>query len=143
MNNPFFDFKIIELQDLTDLIAKLEGTIAKGVFVCYAASETEYEAFLSKILSAINLDLKTEVLVLKETLETGFSFSQLQTQRGIKIALVFGYLPQHLGVQVNYQKYQPFIIKNCTFLFADKLAKISEDKKLKTLLWKALQTVFL
>ena len=143
MDATFLDFKIIDLQEPASLLTKLEGNADKGIFICFSKEEIEHEAFLSKILSAIKLDLQTDVLILKETLDKGFSFSQIQAQKEIKITLIFGYSPKHLGIHANCQKYQPLTIHSCTFLFADKLAEIANDKKLKTLLWQALQSIFL
>ena len=143
MDTPFLDFKIIDFSDIQSIISNCEGNTESNIFICFSEADTKLEDLLAKILSAVKLDLKKDVLLLRKTPENGFSFSALKRHYSIRKALIFGLSAKSFGIQVNSQKYQPFSIGGCTFIFADALSLISEKKELKMLLWKGLQGMFL
>ena len=142
MQHSFLDFKIFALSNTKDIINQCSGNAQKGIFICYPTSDEGMVDFLTKILSAVKLDLKTEVFVLTKTPDNNFSFSTFAKEVGIQKAILFGLSPQTIGLQINCPKYQPFKLNDCLFLFADELANISAQQSLKKLLWAALKEVF-
>ncbi len=142
MQHPFLDFKIIAVTDTKNIIRQCSGNAQKGIFICYPTNDETMADFLAKILSAVKLDLKTDVLVLGKTPDNDFSFSSFGKEMSIQKAILFGVAPQTLGLQVNPQKYQPFNLNDCLFLFADDLTTISANQQLKKSLWTALKEIF-
>jgi len=118
LTHPFLDFKIIAVTDTQNIIAECSGNAQKGIFISYPSSDEPMVDFLTKILSAVKLDLQKDVLVLGKTPNEGFSFSGFAKQVGIQKAIIFGIAPKTLGLQINHQKYQPFILNDCLFLYA-------------------------
>lgn len=142
MSNQFLDFKIINITDTDTIVAACTGNPDKGIFLSYHAADKSMEPFLAKILGAVKLDLQADVLTLEKTIDNDFSFSALSKAQTIYKALFFGIDPKTVGLNVNFQKYQPFTVNGCLFLFADDLKSISENQALKKALWGALQTIF-
>ena len=142
MQHPFFDFKIITVSDPKNIIDQCSGNAQKGIFICYPTTDESMANFLTKILSAVKLNLKADVLILTKTPDNDFSFSPLAKELGIQKAIFFGQSPQTVGLQINCPKYQPFQLNDCLFLFADDLASISANQQLKKLLWNALKEIF-
>ncbi len=142
MQHPFLDFKIIAVTDTKNLLQQCSGNAEKGVFICYPTTDETMVDFLTKILSAVKLDLKKDVLVLSKTADNNFSFSSFAKELGIEKAIFFGTIPQTIGLQVNCPKYKPFMLNDCLFLFGDELTAISANQQLKKLLWNGLKEVF-
>lgn len=142
MQHPFLDFKIIAVTDTKNIIDQCSGNAQKGIFICYPTSDETMIDFLAKILSAVKLDVKKDVLVLEKTPDNDFSFSGFGKELSIQKAILFGISPQTIGLQINYQKYQPFNLNNYQFLFVDELTTISANQQLKKLLWNALKAIF-
>ena len=142
LTNQFLDFKIINVSDTNSIIDACNGSSEKGIFLSYQTVDKSLESFLAKILSAVKLDLQTDVLTLEKTLDNDFSFSTLSKAQSIHTALFFGISPKAVGLQVDCHKYHPFSIDGCLFLFADDLKGISENQTLKKALWEALQAIF-
>ncbi len=142
MTNQFLDFKLINVSDTAAILEQCQGDPTNEVFISFPTADQPMEAFLSKILSAVKLDFKKDVLVLEKTPNNNFSFGGLQKAVGLQKAIFFGITPQMIGLQTNYQKYQPFTINGCTFLFGDTLSQINGNQQLKKALWVALQSIF-
>lgn len=142
MQHPFLDFKIIAVTDTKDMLPQCSGNAEKGIFICYPTTDESMVDFLTKILSAVKLDLQKDVLVLSKTMDNNFSFSSFAKEQGIEKAIFFGTTPQTIGLQINCPQYKPFTLNDCLFLFGDELTTISANQQLKKLLWNALKEVF-
>jgi len=142
LNHQFLDFKLINVQDTSTILEQCQGDSNNTVFISFPSADKPMEEFLSKILSAVKLDLKKDVLVLEKTPNNNFSYGGLQKAVGIQKAIFFGITPSMIGLQVNHQKYQAFSINGCTFLFGDTLSQINKNQSLKKALWVALQGMF-
>jgi len=142
LQHSFLDFKIISITDTQSIINQCSGNAQKGIFICYPTSDEVMVDFLTKILSAVKLNLKKDVFILEKTPDNDFSFSSFAKEVGIQKAILFGVAPQTIGLQINPQNYKPFTLNDCLFLFADELATISANQQLKKLLWNALKEIF-
>ncbi|MBK8556653.1 MAG: hypothetical protein IPL65_13180 [Lewinellaceae bacterium] len=99
--------------------------------------------FLTKVLAAVQINLEQDTLFvpLKQG-ETHGIAAALKAKQPERV-LVFGLPPLALQLNLQVPKYQPFDFYNCSWLWADTLAQIEQDKALKTRLWQALQQLFL
>ena len=142
MNSQLIDFKIIPKTEKNTILKHSKGKNAKGVFLLYNESEAEQVPFLAKILAAIQLDMEKDVIVFPSTNTQTFSLSDISESHSLKKAIIFGFPPQHIGLQVQFQKYQLYTIKGIQYLFVDSLQEIENTKAKKSLLWGALQQLF-
>lgn len=142
MNSQLINFKIIPKTEKSTIITDCKGNNAKGIFLLYNASEGEQVPFLTKVLGAVQLDMKQDVLTLASPDGQSFSLSDVCADRPLKKAIIFGFSPQYIGLQVQFQKYQLYTIGEIQYLFADSLQDIESTKAKKSLLWGALQQMF-
>jgi len=142
MNPQLINFKIVAKVEKESILKDCKGRNAKGVFLLYKDSEAEQVPFLAKILAAVQLDMEQDVIVFPSTDTQTFSLSDISESHSFKKAIIFGFAPQHIGLQVQFQKYQLYAIKDIQYLFADSLQEIENDKAKKGLLWGALQQLF-
>ncbi|TNE55865.1 MAG: hypothetical protein EP344_13050 [Bacteroidetes bacterium] len=133
---------LIPEQSIQD-IAK--GGFARRVFVA-SLSEPAFPAhtgFLEKILAAAGLNLEKDTLFAEIPEQKPFSFLSVIREKQAERVLVFGVPPKQLGLQTNTRLYQPFSFYGVSFLFADALSVLAQNKTLKSQLWQALQLMFL
>ena len=142
MNTSFLDFKLIQIAETEKILSQCKGRASKGIFICYPSNDNDQREFLAKILSAVGLDLNTEVQSLEKTPENDFSFSRLNRENKLSKVFLFGIHPKSIGLQIQIQKYQPFMLNNCLFLIGDDLTSISQNQASKKLLWAALKGIF-
>ncbi len=122
-----------------------QGRFAKGIWVLALAepAHPDNTDFLKKVLAAAQLDLE------RDTLFAEIPEAQpLDMAAGLRIKpaahiLVFGVLPQQLGLHIQPPFFQPFTFYGATWLFADALSVLAPDKTKKGLLWTALKSMFL
>ncbi len=142
MNSQLINFSIVPKTEKATILEHCKGNNAKGICLVYNASESEQLPFLAKILAAVELDMKEDVIALTSTDKQSFSLSDLSSELSFKRVIVFGFSPQHIGLQVQFQKYQIYTLGGIQYLFADNLELIESTKAKKGLLWGALQQMF-
>ena len=142
MNSQLINFSIVPKTEKGTILAHCKGNNAKGVFLLYKESEAEQVPFLTKILAAVQLDMEQNVIVFASTETQTFSLSDIRESHSLTKAIIFGFPPQHIGLQVQFQKYQLYTIGGVQYLFADSLKEIESEKAKKGLLWGALQQMF-
>lgn len=126
-------------------LADAKGGFARKVAVLALAESTNPANFdfLSKVLSAAQLNLETDTLFAEiPDGETRILAPDLQEYRPQYI-LVFGLSPSDLGLSFEVQAYQILNFYGCTWLFADRLSTLEPDKVKKGQLWAALKQIFL
>lgn len=143
--HDFYNFQVVPLKSTSEIEAKLSGENRKGLLVILSADEEneELNQFVAKVLKAAGFDVPEDVHFLKLTSSDGFSFSLLSKKNDIQSVISFGFSPKFLGLNWNLANYSPFLYENRKYLFADNLAEIQKDKKLKGKLWKCLQAMYL
>ncbi len=142
MNPQLINFSLTPKTEKATILELCQGNNAKGVCLIYNAVEIEKLPFLAKILAAVQLDIKDDVITISSTIKQSFSLSDLSDELSLKKVIIFGFSPQHIGLQVQFQKYQLYTIGSIQYLFADKLELIEQTKAKKGLLWGALQQMF-
>ncbi len=128
------------------IFAHASGEFARQLLVIsladpQAASNNRF--FLTKVLSAAQLNLDQDALFVE--LPAGQPIGLLMDARQKKPdhILVFGIEASQLGLNMSIQAYQPFDFRQMTFLFADALPVLEQNKEKKGLLWTALKSMFL
>ena len=142
MNSQLINFKIFPKAEKSTILKNCKGKNTKGIFLLYNESETEQVPFLAKILAAVQLDMEQDVIAFSCTETQTFSLSDINESHSLKKAIIFGFHPQHIGLQVQFQKYQLYSIGGIQYLFADSLTEIESTKAKKGLLWGVLQKMF-
>ncbi len=106
------------------------------------AAATNNRIFLTKVLSAVQLNLDQDTLFVE--LPAGQPVGLLMDTRRKKpeYVLVFGVPAPQLGLNMAITPYQPFVFQQMTFLFADALPALEMSKEKKGQLWTALKTMF-
>lgn len=142
MNSQLINFSIVPKTEKDTILEHCRGKNAKGVFLLYLESEVEQVPFLTKILAAVQLDMEQDVIVFAGSAAQTFSLSDIKESQSLTKAIIFGFSPQHIGLQVQFQKYKLYTIGGIQYLFADSLKEIESEKAKKGLLWGALQQLF-
>lgn len=151
MDTSFFNFTVFVLPEGEAASPKGHGANAKGMLIVYEArpeQANELQAFLAKILQAVQYDLPRDAYTIHKTPQLPLSLSQWIQEEGFKHVLLFGIPPSALDLEVDLSPYQPLMEQNCTFLPADDLSDIywerQEGGKEKSVrLWTMLKNEFL
>lgn len=121
----------------------LTGQGAKGVLVLYASQEPEAAAppgILLNILQAIGLQLGTDTWQLPLHTDHKIALARWCTEHQAQTVIVFGCLPQQLGLKTTHQKHIWRSVAGLRLLFTDSLTDLEQNKALKIALWEALKT---
>jgi hypothetical protein len=121
-----------------------EGDFAKNILVVALAEPqtVENRAFITKVLSAANLDLLKDTFFVEISGSTALNcFNDLPERP--KFILVFGLPPKQVGLQAAVQAYQPLQLQNTTWVFADALSILEPNRDKKGQLWTILKSLFL
>lgn len=121
------------------LIGSEEGKLL--VVVDESAFGTEEETMLNNMISAIKFDPKSDIskLILKQ----GQSVILSNLQRDFNNILVFGVIPEQLGLNIEYKLYDILHFEKCRMLICDSIIEIKTVIQKKQLLWSRLQEMFL
>ena len=150
MNSNFNDFELFAVPERHEFISRGQGANEKGLILSWEAEENseKMEAFLGKILSALQLNLERDAFLLRLTPGAKLSFAGLREKQEIQHLVAFGIPPTRLGLHFEFSPYQAFQNEQITFLFADSLPEIYQERQeggrqKSGALWNALQTIFL
>jgi hypothetical protein len=150
--STFLDFSVVPIKEPHEILEKCSGSNKKKLLVVFDEHDKSEErlGFLKKILAAAKFDVEDDILLLKVTNKTAFSYIALRTKvaqthpsGGIDNLLVFGFEPKHFGLNLEVQKYMPFHFYKSGFLFADGLIVLENDQALKGALWGGMKKLFL
>lgn len=122
-----------------------KGAFAKRVAVVIRdeSQSPENTDFLKKVLLAAGLDLEKDTLQLAIKHGESVSFLPLAKTKQAERILVFGILPNQIGLHINCPLYEPVQFYGVELLFAHDLDELKPDTTLKRQLWQALQQLFL
>lgn len=149
MKTPFLDFKIIATPEASAGRDRCEGDGKKQVLVvCQAAQANEsLLEFLGRILGAVQLDPREDILLYVITPAKPISLSGIRRDFPFEKAILFGAAPAQVGLQFAPPPYHPVEHAGVHYLFADDLQDIYVErqqgkKKRAAALWKALREMF-
>lgn len=149
MNNDFLNFDLFAVPDPLTAHQQCQGEGKKEVFIAFYGSEKgQLKSFIQKIFQAAKVDLQEDVIYFFSTEKHPFGLIPLCKDKNCTVAIVFGYTPQEVGVQIQLQPYQITPFNDMKVLFIDALETIYEErqagKKEKSgALWNALKQLFL
>lgn len=143
--NAFFDFKIMSIKDTQDIVKKTSGKNKKKLLVVINEKDdtSELNLLLDKILKAAGFDIEQDGLLLKLTEKDGFSLTAFYVNVEVESIISFGFKPTFLGMDWSLPSYQPYTFQARKYLFVNALSDIAQNLKLKGMLWKNLQEMFL
>lgn len=99
-------------------------------------------SFLSKVLEAIQLDLKTSASLVIIRKNKKVPIMELIDTNKIYNIIVFGINAKSLNFKINTFLYKNISIQNINLLFADSLHDLQNDIPKKRKLWSELQDLF-
>lgn len=140
-----FNQELIYIAAEKTALSNAEGSFARKVAVL-ALQEPNSAAnreFLTKVLSAANLNLAQDTLLAEIPAQEPVSIAPDLQQRKPGQVLVFGISPAQLGLSIQISLYQPTAFYGATWLFADALSTLEPDKNRKSQLWNGIKTMFL
>ncbi|HXH19606.1 MAG TPA: hypothetical protein VNJ07_11040 [Chitinophagales bacterium] len=111
------------------------------LIICKSASglSDDERLLLQKILKSVHLELDDAAWMTAENIPP---FYKLKSGILFKKLFLFGITPADAGLIVNYSDYTPFRFQDTEILVCDSLSAIAASDKLKSLLWKALKSLF-
>jgi hypothetical protein len=121
----------------------ISGEGGRGL-LCITESDTfgdEEEITLKKLISAIKYDFNNDIYFLK--INKGHSFSVGTLPISYKDMIVFGVLPDQLGLNIDYKWYDILIFDQTRILLSDSISDINKIPQKKQQLWVKLQQMFL
>ncbi|MGK0387822.1 MAG: hypothetical protein ACI94Y_000548 [Maribacter sp.] len=134
-------YKIYPVDLLLDSNNRIKGSNHKGVLLAYDVDDKDHLDFLSKILSAVQLDFD-KILTLEMKGRETFKIPTTIDNRKIDTVIIFGLNPKQLCINFLSTIYKIEKMKETKFLFADNLYSISTSKELKKKLWLSLKELF-
>lgn len=124
--------------DLEELEKKLDK---KSVIVVHATPLSDAAlALLEKILSAINVQLNEDVLLVHLSADQKLPLGRLLRNTPIRLILNFSCKPKQLKMNIEGTKYAVLRFSECNFISSDSIEELQKNKQLKMLLWNALKT---
>ncbi len=139
---PIKQFEIIVEKKIAEPTQQLIApSISHQVLVLTDEFSPSDAVFLDKVLKAVGLSLESvDVMKLEGAKQIDFK-PELRAKK-IHHFMSFGvpFLKVNLDIMMN--RYDIKVIRGINFLFADPLAVIQEDDKLKRALWGCLKTIF-
>jgi|GEM_PF-617663 len=144
LNPDFFSKNLYNVSDEKKSDLNLRGSNQKQLVIVYRIDVTPLdEVFLTKILGAVQYDLKQDTTLIELREGQDFSFQNIAKSLVPQHFISLGLTPKELGLNLTNQLYQPMKINNCSFLFANNLAEIAKDTNKKAALWGCLQSMFI
>lgn len=99
------------------------------------------EITIKRLISAIKYDFDKDIYFLK--INKGQSFSVGTLPISYKDMIVFGVLPDQLGLNIDYKWYEILIFDQTRILLSESISDINKFPQKKQQLWVKLQQMFL
>jgi hypothetical protein len=137
----FQDFEKYAFPDGINPKDSYSGNNHKSILVlCHKHNlSTSNVDFLKKILSAKNIDLNEDTLLLKLD-EAEVNISRLIREKRIKHILYFGIQPKQTGINVQWKLYQKFYLGEFQALVSHNLDDLIQNQQFKKNLWGQLKS---
>lgn len=138
MNSDFIDFQFYDIPAVADSGVQDPKSI---IIVLRKSDHSQHEALLLKILSAIKLDVPTQVSFIP--LEDQQAYNTGVLPKTVKQVIAFGLKPSDLGFNSAFKGYRFYQTETFSILFSHTLAKLSAEQAKKKQLWAALKSEFM
>lgn len=138
----FLNFDIYKITNNSENINIIYNNDVRKTMILIKNSDEEHLDFLSKILGAVQFDIKDVVLIgIEQNIQ--LSLTQIIKTVDIDKVVLFNIAPKDIGLNCQLPNYFPLKINEQMFLLADSLSQIFKNKVKKKELWTALQKMFL
>ncbi len=146
----FYDFALYPLPGLAAIRNSIKGEGQRSIFIIYRSSEDQaatLEGFLNSIFNAAAVNLPKDAYLLNLPNNQRVLITDLYKEFAIDTIFAFGIRPAEIGIQAQFPSYLPVEIDQKTYLFADDIARIHEERQqkgtqLSGALWKAIRQLF-
>lgn len=149
MNNLFFDFPLFPASDELPAPEFCSGENQKNILIIlkWESAIDELKPFLSKVLTAVKLDIEKDVFIINKTPENNIGFNALLKEYTFRHIIIFGILPHELGLHFKLSTYEALSHRDQVYLLADALVDIyaerqSGGKEKAGALWNSLKSIF-
>lgn len=150
MNPTFFDFQLFPVPEQAQPKNSVKGAGDQGIWIWYEAEtgqQAEIESFLAKVFGAAKIDLAQQTKYSCLTKEESISFRHIEGSGEAKFVFLFGISGKRLGLHFQLHPYQPVHFGTTTFILADSIADIFEErqsggKEKSGQLWRTLKACF-
>jgi len=145
--NEFYDYSIYDIPKSTlgDIINKQETSNSRiTILLNNSENNNELLDFLSKIIQAIGLDMKTDC-ILREidlTKKEKINIANIQSTDKTKTVIGFGFLKNNILTQALIQDYNWNVFDNFSLLLTHELSEIKTNVDYKRNLWINLKKKF-
>ena len=150
MNNLFFDFPLFPASHELPTQKFCSGDNQKNILILlkWESALDELKPFLSKVLTSVKLDIDKDVLIIDKTPENNIGFNALLKKYTFRHILIFGILPQELGLHFKLPAYEALSHRGQVYLLTDALVDIYEErqsggKQKAGALWNCLKSIFI
>lgn len=149
MDNLFFDFPLFPASNELPASKFCSGENQKNILIVlkWESAIDELKPFLSKVLTAVKLDIEKDVLIVDKTPENNIGFNALLKAYTFRHILIFGILPQELGLHFKLSTYEALSHRGQLYLLADGIEDIYKErqsggKQKAGALWNSLKSIF-
>ena len=144
MNNLFYDFEIYRSPDTNIPPEYLRGDNEKKLLIVIKNEDDSKEniSLLTKILSAVKLNLEQDALLLANPKEKVYGINKMVQKGVVNKIMIFGVNPKDMGLSISTQMYKALKINKLQILIAHPIDQIRQKQDLKKALWSALQEFF-
>ena len=140
LNTDFFEGEIISINESEKQLSEIEGGGEKGLLIVIFRKEEAQIPFLEKVFSAIKMDLKKDLHLLKLEATSQFQLMELQKQLSFREVIFFGFDPRQCGLNLNWKSYHAINWNGLKLMTAEDLISLSGNENSKRALWNALKT---
>jgi hypothetical protein len=134
---------LFHVPELDTKTYNISGEGRRGL-LCITDSDSfgpDEEMTLKRLIAAIKFDFQNDIFFLK--VNKGQSFSVGILPVSYKDMIVFGVLPDQLGLNIDYKWYEILLFDQTRILLSESISDINKFPQKKQQLWVKLQQMFL
>lgn len=146
----YLDFDLFAVPEHKLKTEDLSGQGAAGILIAFApGAQTENSLdYLQKILGAVKINMAEAAYTLPVMPRQQLQLNLSVLPQKLQYLFLFGIKPRQLGLHFVLPLYQPIKYNDVTYLIADSLSIIQEERQAgnnqkAAALWQALQQIFL
>jgi len=140
MKSLFEDIEVYSVKERSTEKISFEGSNKRQVLlICPASLTADQRALLSRILSAVKLELNDVALLHSDSLPP---YRQLEAEMDFRKMILFGIAPAQLSLNISCPEYTPVNFQGVEILVSESLMHLEGNSHSKDMLWKALKKMF-
>ncbi len=136
-----FTYDFYSVKEWFDENFEPNGSNQSQVLFVYASDDKDHLGFLSKVISAVNLDMERSLSCAIDN-DGYMKIPSTWEGRNISVILAFGLLPKQLCHNYSCNAYEVQQYNGVKVLYAEGLSHIKDSKESKKKLWICLKELF-